>query len=170
MSPRVVAIERFRVNADACHGHRFVTRRTRKALNASGGQYTRVLLLLIESGAFIAIAKISEFVLYELEPDDGLSGMNAIEIVFECMPQITVRRGPRSSSARACFAYAAITPWQGLVPTCIIYAVINGYTHQDSDYSAKSKESMVVFATPERAVVGTDSTLSVERLASDEEM
>ncbi|KAL1945067.1 hypothetical protein VTO73DRAFT_2687 [Trametes versicolor] len=125
----------------------FVTRRTRKALNASGGQYTRVLLLLIESGAFIAIAKISEFVLYELEPDDGLSGMNAIEIVFECMPQIT-----------------------GLVPTCIIYAVINGYTHQDSDYSAKSKESMVVFATPERAVVGTDSTLSVARLASDEEM
>lgn len=83
------------MNAEALRRVRIVTRRSRKALGVSGGQYTRILLLLIESGAFVAAAKLTEFILYELAPVDGLEGMNAIEVVFECMPQITVRPPPR---------------------------------------------------------------------------
>ena len=37
------------------------------------GSYQRVLLLLIESGALIAAAKVAEFVLYQIEPDDVAS-------------------------------------------------------------------------------------------------
>ncbi len=69
---------------------RYVTHRSRKVLGVPGGNYTRVLLLLIESGALVAAAKLTEFVLFELAPDDGISGLNAIDVVYECMPQITV--------------------------------------------------------------------------------
>ncbi|OJT03317.1 hypothetical protein TRAPUB_6095 [Trametes pubescens] len=114
-----------------------VTRRSRKALGVSGGQYTRVLLLLIESGAFVAAAKLTEFILYELAPVDGLEGMNAIEVVFECMPQIT-----------------------GLAPTCIIFAINKGYTKPDSDYSTKPKSSVVFFSPDGTAAArGTETSM-----------
>ncbi|KAI0629116.1 hypothetical protein C8Q77DRAFT_1066222 [Trametes polyzona] len=89
-----------------------VTRRTRKALGITGGHYTRVLLLLIESGAFVSVAKLIEFTLYKLAPVDGVDGNSSIELIFECMPQIT-----------------------GLAPTFIIYAVNKGYTQKESYYS-----------------------------------
>ncbi|KAI0630795.1 hypothetical protein C8Q77DRAFT_1062802 [Trametes polyzona] len=116
-----------------------VSRRTRQALGVESGSYQRVLLLLIESGALIAAAKVVEFVLYQIEPDDGLSGINAIEIVYECMPQIT-----------------------GLAPTCIIFAVNKGYTHKDEYYS-KGKKSSLAFNAPTSAgeTSQTDTTMFV---------
>lgn len=126
-----------------------MTYRSRKVLGVPGGNYTRVLLLLIESGALVAAAKLTEFVLFELAPDDGISGLNAIDVVYECMPQITVSACPvrpipnphfdvRSACARA----------QGLAPTCIIYAVNKGFTQPDSYYSSSPKDSLV-FGSPE---------------------
>ncbi|KAL1945065.1 hypothetical protein VTO73DRAFT_2685 [Trametes versicolor] len=103
----------------------YMTYRSRKVLGVPGGNYTRVLLLLIESGALVAAAKLTEFVLFELAPDDGISGLNAIDVVYECMPQIT-----------------------GLAPTCIIYAVNKGFTQPDSYYSSSPKDSLV-FGSPE---------------------
>ncbi|RPD54281.1 hypothetical protein L226DRAFT_441669, partial [Lentinus tigrinus ALCF2SS1-7] len=77
----------------------------------TSNRYTRVLLLIIESGAIIAAAKITEFTLFRLAPDDG-NGMNALYIVFEIMPQIT-----------------------GIVPTVIVYAVNSGYTQHEDTYT-----------------------------------
>ncbi|EIW58358.1 uncharacterized protein TRAVEDRAFT_167848 [Trametes versicolor FP-101664 SS1] len=103
----------------------FVSRRTRKALGVAGGNYTRVLLLIIESGALVAAAKLTEFTLYELAPVNGLDGLNAMYIVYECMPQIT-----------------------GLAPTCIIYAVNKGFTQQDSAYSSRGQKTTLMFNSP----------------------
>ncbi|KAI0630793.1 hypothetical protein C8Q77DRAFT_1160315 [Trametes polyzona] len=77
----------------------YVTRYRRQAMGAAGGHHERVLMLLIESGALVAAAKITEFVLFELAPDDGI-GLNAIDVIYEAMPQII-----------------------GLAPTCIVLAV-----------------------------------------------
>ncbi|KAI0630789.1 hypothetical protein C8Q77DRAFT_226919 [Trametes polyzona] len=98
----------------------WVSRRTRKALGVAGGHYQRVLLLIIESGALVAGAKLIEFTLYKLAPVNGLDGLNAMYIVYECMPQIT-----------------------GLAPTCIIYLVNKGFTQKDTAYSTKPKTSML---------------------------
>ncbi|KAI0753227.1 hypothetical protein C8Q80DRAFT_1097478 [Daedaleopsis nitida] len=70
----------------------------------------RIIILVIESGALITAAKLTEFVLFKNAPLDGIHGLNAMYIVYECMPQIT-----------------------GIVPTMIVYAVNNGFTDTD-DY------------------------------------
>ena len=49
-----------------------------------------MILLIIESGALISAAKLTEFALFQLAPVDGLDGLNALYIVYEAMPQITV--------------------------------------------------------------------------------
>lgn len=53
-------------------------------------RHARVVLLIVESGALIATAKLTEFVLFKIAPVDGLQGLNAMYIVYESMPQITV--------------------------------------------------------------------------------
>ncbi|KAI0630792.1 hypothetical protein C8Q77DRAFT_1075369 [Trametes polyzona] len=104
----------------------YVTRRTQRVLGqVGGGHYKRILLLLIESGAFVAAAKLTEFVLFQLAPDDGIDGLNAIDVVYECMPQIT-----------------------GLAPTCIIYAVNKGFTQKDSYYSTQGPKTAIGFTPP----------------------
>ncbi|KAI0671618.1 hypothetical protein C8Q78DRAFT_973020 [Trametes maxima] len=87
----------------------YISRHAKRA-GLGGVQYSGVLLLIVESGALIAAAKIVEFVLFEFVPGDGLSGLNALYIVYECMPQIT-----------------------GIVPTLIVWAVTHGYTRPHSD-------------------------------------
>lgn len=57
-------------------------------------RYSRVILLIVESGALIAAAKLIEFTLFKLAPVDGLNGLNAMYIIYESMPQITVRIAP----------------------------------------------------------------------------
>ncbi|KAI0630791.1 hypothetical protein C8Q77DRAFT_1211727 [Trametes polyzona] len=113
----------------------YVTRRTQKIVGGSsvGGSYQRVLLLLIESGAIVAAAKLTEFVLFELTPDDD-TGLHAIDVVYECMPQIT-----------------------GLAPTCIIYAVNKGFTQKDSYYS-KAATTSISFTPPGMATSTGDHT------------
>lgn len=54
-------------------------------------RYNYVILLIIESGVVMTISKTLEFVLFQLAPDDGLNGNNALYIVMDCMPQIMVR-------------------------------------------------------------------------------
>lgn len=53
--------------------------------------YRTLVLLIIESGLVITVAKIAEFTLFQLSPDDGLGGLNALYIVFEMIPHINVR-------------------------------------------------------------------------------
>ncbi|PFH47752.1 hypothetical protein AMATHDRAFT_50073 [Amanita thiersii Skay4041] len=69
----------------------------------SGVRYTFIVLVVLESGLFMAAAKITEYVLFTLTPDDGngAHGLNSLYIIYECMPQIS-----------------------GIVPTTII-AIVN---------------------------------------------
>lgn len=53
-------------------------------------KYRYLILLIVESGIFVAVAKIIEFILFVLSPDNGLEGLNALYIIMECMPQIMV--------------------------------------------------------------------------------
>ena len=81
------------MNGTACPhcGARYITARSRSALGVSdSNHHSRVILLIIESGALISAAKLTEFVLFQLAPVDGLDGLNALYIVYEAMPQITV--------------------------------------------------------------------------------
>ncbi|KAI0800106.1 hypothetical protein C8Q74DRAFT_1190563 [Fomes fomentarius] len=117
-----------------------MTSLTQKHLGVDGGHYNRVILLIVESGALIAAAKIVEFTLFKLAPVDGLHGLNALYIVYEVMPQIT-----------------------GLAPTAIVYAVNNGFTQNDEYYTSGVK-STLVFGTRTNAgtetlsATGTDPT------------
>ncbi|KAI0029799.1 hypothetical protein K488DRAFT_88395 [Vararia minispora EC-137] len=52
--------------------------------------YRGVIVLLFETGAIIAIAKIFEFIFFNIAPDDGTTGFNALYVVFEMVPQINV--------------------------------------------------------------------------------
>ncbi|KAG7442308.1 uncharacterized protein BT62DRAFT_973830 [Guyanagaster necrorhizus] len=68
-------------------------------------RYQTLLLVIIESGALVTITKAFEFGLYKHAPGDGLNGLNAMYIPFDCMPQIT-----------------------GIVPTLIVIAVNKNMT------------------------------------------
>jgi hypothetical protein len=61
-----------------------------KSFEASLRRYRFVIVLIVESGAFMAISKIIEFILFKLAPNDGLDGLNALYIPMDCMPQIMV--------------------------------------------------------------------------------
>jgi len=74
-------------------------------LGSSSVHYNHVLLLIIESGLVMSISKTIEFILFELAPDDGLDGLNALYILMDCMPQI-----------------------MGICPTAIILAVNRGFS------------------------------------------
>ncbi|KAG7442330.1 uncharacterized protein BT62DRAFT_444584 [Guyanagaster necrorhizus] len=63
-------------------------------------RYRTLLLIIIESGVLVTIAKAFEFGLYQYAPGDGLNGLNAMYIPFDCMPQT-----------------------MGIVPTLIVIAV-----------------------------------------------
>lgn len=120
-------------------------------------KYRYMILLIVESGVVIAISKTIEFILFELSPDDGLDGNNALYIVMDCMPQI-----------------------MGIVPTFIILAVNRGFTSSGAEaysgstayasgsgtlYSRKGTglERTMEFATaPNTSRVGqTDTVMSV---------
>ncbi|PAV19446.1 hypothetical protein PNOK_0438000 [Pyrrhoderma noxium] len=73
-------------------------------------KYRYLILLIVESGVFIAISKTIEFILFELSPNDGLDGNNALYIVMDCMPQV-----------------------MGIVPTFIILAVNRGFTSSGAE-------------------------------------
>ncbi len=75
-----------------------MTTRTRELLQVeSTDRYSRVIMLIVESGALIAVAKIVEFTLFKMAPVDGLHGLNALYVVYEIMPQVTVSvPGPRT--------------------------------------------------------------------------
>ncbi|RDX44600.1 hypothetical protein OH76DRAFT_1559655 [Lentinus brumalis] len=113
----------------------YITSRSHSALGASS-PHARVILLIIESGALISAAKLTEFVLFKLAPLDGLDGLNALYLVYEAMPQIT-----------------------GLVPTVIVYAVNHGFTQTDGYYSG-AVTNTVVLGTRSGAVCESDGPLA----------
>lgn len=127
-----------------------MTSRTRRLLNVeSQDNYSRAVLLIVESGALIAAAKIIEFTLFKLAPVDGLNGLNALYIVYEVMPQITVSCFPMGTVLNQRLSLAL----QGLAPTAIVYAVNNGYTQKD-DYYTTGAKSTILFASGN---TGTDT-------------
>lgn len=79
-------------NAQTCHRFRWLSRDIGNVgLVSSKVRYRVIILLIIESGLFITASKLIEFTLFQLAPDDGIGGLNAMYIPFDCMPQITVR-------------------------------------------------------------------------------
>ncbi|KAI0718522.1 hypothetical protein C8T65DRAFT_570474 [Cerioporus squamosus] len=105
----------------------YMTSHTRQVLQVeSTDRYSRVILLIVESGALIALVKIVEFTLFKMASVDGIHGLNAMYIVYEIMPQVT-----------------------GLAPTVIVYAVNNGFTQKDDCYTtaANTKSTLVFNAT-----------------------
>lgn len=97
----------------------YVSRRNDKAIGALRPRYHRVLLLIIESGAVLAVAKLIEFILYRLTFNAGLGGDHALWVMMESMPQI-----------------------MGLLPTLIVLAVNSGFTCNDEFYTNSISGSM----------------------------
>ncbi|KAI0083054.1 hypothetical protein BDY19DRAFT_981050 [Irpex rosettiformis] len=91
---------------------RSLTRNLGKAYQST---YRTLVLVLIESGVVIAVAKLLEFILFQLASEDGLSGFNALYIVFDMIPQIN-----------------------GIMPTLIIITVNAGKTITDAHRLATS--------------------------------
>ncbi|KAI0649251.1 hypothetical protein C8Q79DRAFT_1007789 [Trametes meyenii] len=116
----------------------YISRHAKRA-GLGGVQYGGLLLLIIESGALIAAAKVVEFVLFEFVPGDGLFGLNALYIVYECMPQIT-----------------------GIVPTLIVWAVTHGYTRPHSD-EGEACTTELAFASSTRcgSIEAPESTATI---------
>jgi len=85
---------------------------TRSMGRSSQSPYRNLILLLIESGSVIAIAKLLEFILFEIS-GSGIGGLNALYIVFDMIPQIN-----------------------GIMPTLIIITVNAGQTITDAQHSA----------------------------------
>ena len=52
-------------------------------------RYRRIILVIIDSAAVIALARIVEFVVFLISPN-GPIGNNAFYTIFDLMPQITV--------------------------------------------------------------------------------
>ncbi|KDR69694.1 hypothetical protein GALMADRAFT_145406 [Galerina marginata CBS 339.88] len=116
-------------------------------------RYRSIILLIVESGVFMAVSKIIEFTLFQLAPDDGLDGLNALYIPLDCMPQI-----------------------MGICPTFIMLAVSTGlsspgtaaytgngtYPGQAGGGSGQSSRALMpmVFTRKGREM-GTDTTLAV---------
>ncbi|KAF8968800.1 hypothetical protein BDZ97DRAFT_1790714 [Flammula alnicola] len=73
-------------------------------------RYRSVILLILESGMFMSISKMIEFILFQLAPDDGLDGLNALYIPMDCMPQI-----------------------MGICPAFIMLAVSRGLTSEGTE-------------------------------------
>ena len=106
-----------------CNFWRYVARTLdAKSFGESLRRYRLVIVLIVESGAFMAISKIIEFTLFKLAPDDGLNGLNALYIPMDCMPQIMV------SSLFICNTrdFFLTLLYQGICPTFILLAVSTG--------------------------------------------
>ncbi|KAI0072735.1 hypothetical protein K474DRAFT_1667460 [Panus rudis PR-1116 ss-1] len=73
-------------------------------------RYRTVVLVVLETGMLVTVGKLVEFILFQLAPDDGLDGNNALYIVMDCMPQL-----------------------MGIAPTFIILAVNQGFTSTGSE-------------------------------------
>ena len=68
-----------------------MTVQSRKALGVDdSNRYNRAIQLIVESGALITAAKVIEFTLFELSPTGDPDGLNAMYIVYEIIPQVTV--------------------------------------------------------------------------------
>ena len=92
-------------------------------------KYRYLILLIVESGVFIAISKTIEFILFELSPNDGLDGNNALYIVMDCMPQVMVSYDRILSVIMISKLFSS----QGIVPTFIILAVNLGFTSSGAE-------------------------------------
>ncbi|RPD54257.1 hypothetical protein L227DRAFT_580694 [Lentinus tigrinus ALCF2SS1-6] len=119
----------------------YMTSHTREFLHVEGtDRYSRVILLIVESGALIALAKIVEFTLFKMAPVDGLHGLNALYVVYEIMPQVT-----------------------GIAPTVIVYAVNNGFTQRDDYYTTTGNtKSTLVFNSTRTALSEPATTSTLE--------
>ncbi|KAH8110286.1 hypothetical protein DFH11DRAFT_798201 [Phellopilus nigrolimitatus] len=82
----------------------YLTHPRRSVLGSADHRYRIIVLLVIESGAIVAAAKITEFVLFKTAPGTA-AGDHPLYIVFDMMPQIT-----------------------GMMPTLIIAVVNAGLT------------------------------------------
>lgn len=86
------------------------------------------MLLIIESGAVIAAAKIVEFTLFKMAPL-ATFGNHTMYIVFDMMPQITVRLAQYFNTHFQILIYPQpCLSMQGIMPTLIILAVNAGLT------------------------------------------
>lgn len=134
--------------------------------------YNKIILLIVESGLVMGVSKIIEFVLFNIAPGDGLSGMNALYIVMDSMPQIMVR----VSTSLSLYAELIISLTQGICPTFIIMVVNSGFTSmsltQNTIHSGRHTVTavpmMLVAAKPDNSMyASTDSTLGAHQPYSE---
>ncbi|KAI0332733.1 hypothetical protein GY45DRAFT_1368960 [Cubamyces sp. BRFM 1775] len=121
----------------------YVSVRNQRAMGVEpNGRYNRVILLIVESGAIISATKLTEFTLFNIAPDDGIGGLNAMYILYEIVPQMT-----------------------GIVPTMIIYAVLQGFTQKDDYYTGYKTTHTLTFAPRTEPAAQVNSTLSAVAFA-----
>jgi len=119
---------------------------SRKVGNLSGNTpYNKIILLIVESGLVMGVSKIIEFVLFQIAPGDGLSGLNALYIVMDSMPQI-----------------------MGICPTFIIMVVNSGFTSMsltsDGGRHGVAVPMVLVAAKPDGSMfTSTHSTLGTQQ-------
>jgi len=118
-------------------------------------RYRSIILLIVESGVFMAVSKIIEFTLFQLAPNDGLNGLNALYIPMDCMPQIM----------GICPAFIMLAVSTGLTsPGTAAYTGNGTYPGQPGVHSGPGQSSTalkpMVFTRKGREM-GTETTLSV---------
>ncbi|KAH9934354.1 uncharacterized protein B0H18DRAFT_869774, partial [Fomitopsis serialis] len=87
--------------------------------------YSRLILLIIESGSFLAIAKIIEISLYCISLDSATSRDQSCWILLDVMPQ-----------------------FMGIIPTLIILAAKIGLTRNDDHYSTQTRHTYSIAFAP----------------------
>lgn len=92
--------------------------------------YRTLILILIESGAIIAVAKVIEFILYIIVPAGGREGPNGLYVIFDMMPQINV-----STRVDSVILITDMLSEKGIMPTLIIITVNAGKTITDVQQS-----------------------------------
>ncbi|PCH41956.1 hypothetical protein WOLCODRAFT_17409 [Wolfiporia cocos MD-104 SS10] len=100
----------------------YVSRTNNMMTGQQISSYSRLILLILESGLTVTAAKLVEFVLFET-CGNGYTGNMAINVPMALMPQLT--------------AHMKI---QGLIPTVIVLLVNTGYTQKDEYYSQHTGE------------------------------
>ncbi|KAI5117636.1 hypothetical protein M0805_008443 [Coniferiporia weirii] len=144
----------------------YLARARRTVLGSPDSRYRTIVLLLIESGAVIAAAKITEFVLFKLAPGTAL-GNHPLYIVFDMMPQITgmmptliiaIVNAGLTSTAHKTNVLSSTLPTSGTGPTHFAFRAYHSFTGFGRSTSGKTVTSNAMDACASRKSIGAGET------------
>ncbi|KAH8101903.1 hypothetical protein BXZ70DRAFT_84752 [Cristinia sonorae] len=99
-------------------------------------RYRAVILIILEAGMLVTIGKVTEFILFNISPDDGLDGNNALYVVMDCMPQL-----------------------MGIAPTLIVLAVNQGLTSPGAEAYSGGSPARWQYGDSSTAVSGQNNRI-----------